>query len=149
MDPNETGENSKIPSLILKIVLGLIVALVIVVVFNIIFNQSEPESTQTAKVLKLTLTSPADNIATSQETISVSGSTGIKSLVTVSLRDQAKIIETQNNQFLTTLDLKEGKNTVTIVAYDPKTGESQTTTKEILMLDEDLTKLWKKVYFSA
>ena len=44
--------------------------------------------------------------------------------------------------FSTKVDLLEGKNLINITAFDPQTGESQTTTREILYLDEDLSNLW-------
>lgn len=140
MDDNIESKNSKISTLLLGFVAGLITVLFLPVVFNLLFN-NKPQPAKSTKILKLEIAKPADNIATSEKTFTFSGSTGIKSIVTITSGNQAKIIETVGNRFSTTINLKEGKNTITIGAFDPKTGESQTITKEILSLDEDLINL--------
>lgn len=140
MDNDTEFKNSKIPTFFLGVVVGLMVALFLLILFNLFFN-SKPQPTETTKVLKLDIAQPADNIATSKKTFTLEGSTGIKSIVTLTSGNQSKIVEPVGNRFSATIDLKEGKNVITIGAFDPKTGESQTETKEILMLEEDLTNL--------
>lgn len=121
---------------------GVLFSLLIYLLFAVfLVNNHRPTPSQPTKILNLAVSTPEKNIATSEKTISISGSTGIKSIVTVSLGKQSKIVETAGSYFSTTLNLTEGKNRITIVAFDPSSGLSQTSSREVLYLNEDLTSL--------
>lgn len=134
--------------IIIGIVLGLVLAFVFSFIFNFFENPNKVSQTKTQKLLNLVINSPSDDTATSDKTVTVAGTTGINSVVTVSSGTQSKIVSTSGDTFSAKLDLTEGKNTVTVVAYNADTAESQTKTIDILYLNEDLTSLWNSVYLS-
>jgi hypothetical protein len=141
MDTTNEPNHSHLPLIFLWVGVGIFVSLIILLSFIFFSNSTKPANKTSPNLLKLTLISPAKNTATSSKTITVAGTTGIKSVVTISLGGQSKIISTSGDSFSTKLDLAEGKNTITVVAYNSDTGESQTQTEEILYLNEDLTSL--------
>lgn len=121
---------------------GIVFTLVLLFILNIVFNSNKSATKPTEKILKLELNSPNENLATSGKKVIFSGNTGIQSIVTISSGKQSRIVETTKaNNFSTSLDLTEGKNVVTITAFNPKNGESQVTTRDILIIEEDLTNL--------
>lgn len=127
--------------ILLGFVTGVAITLGLFLIFNIVSNSNKSTTNTPEKILKLELTSPNENITTSEKTVIVSGNTGIKSIVTISSGKQSKIVETAGSYFSSSLELIEGKNIITVVAFDSSTGESQTTTKEVLYLNQDLTAL--------
>ncbi len=141
MDTETQTSKFNLKKLIVGLVLVLAAILIIFLIYRFTFNNKEVGLTPTVKTLQLNLTSPKENFATSEKSLTIAGNTAVKGVVTISSGKQAKIVETSGNSFSTNLDLVEGKNTITIVAFDPATGESQTTTKQILYLNEDLTNL--------
>lgn len=132
--------HSKIPIIILGIVLGIALTLGILFAKNYFFDRNKKATTQ-AKILTLKIDQPNKNLATANKTITISGSTEIASVVSINSGSQTKIIDTPKTTFSQTLDLSEGKNIIQITAYDPITGGSQTETREVLYLNEDLSNL--------
>lgn len=120
---------------------GVILSLLAFLLFNIFSASNKPKVITARKTLTLSVTSPETNLATANKTITISGSTKVKSIVTLSTSKQSKIVETAGSYFSSSLELIEGKNIITVVAFDSSTGESQTTTKEVLYLNQDLTAL--------
>ena len=141
MDTEIDTQKSKISKIILGFGLGIIFSLFTFLVINIVSNLSKTKTITPKQTLTLEVTSPETNLATSDKTITISGSTKVKSIVTLSTGKQSKIVETSGNYFSGSLELTQGKNIITVVAFDSSTGESKTTTKEILYLDQDLTNL--------
>lgn len=123
------------------IVVGLVTTLVFIFSLNFFNQQKKSPETKTQKPLNLVVTSPESNTATPEKSITVRGTTGVSSVVTVSLGTQSKVAATSGNSFSVKLDLTEGKNTITVVAYNTNTAGSQTKTVNILYLNEDLTSL--------
>ena|SRR3990167_1341584 len=129
-------------SKIIYVLLGLAIGAILSFTFVFFFVLDKEKDTSTNQpILSLILTNPEPDLATSNKTITVAGTTKVKSLVTVNSSQKSTIIEAKEGTFSTKVDLLEGKNLINITAFDPQTGESQTTTREILYLDEDLSNL--------
>lgn len=141
MDTAPESLKDKYSKILLGFVVGIVITLLVFLAANLFFHSNKTSTSQAEKILNLTLTSPNVNLATSEKTVTVSGNTGIESVVTISCGKQSKIVEANGSYFSTNLDLTEGKNVVTITAFDPNTGNSQQTSREILYLNEDLTNL--------
>lgn len=133
----------KIPVLFVGIFTGFILAGLIFVLINFYLNARSAGSNSkiNTKNLTLSVTSPDKNQATAQKEVQVSGSTGKESIVTVSTATETKILETKSALFSSKLSLREGVNVIQIVAFDPNTGESETTNRQILYLENELTDL--------
>lgn len=127
--------------LAIAFVAGIVITVLVILAFMTFTGFSRPKVLKTEKTLGLTLTSPTNFVATTQKTLAVSGHTGIKSIVTISLGKQSKIVETSGDHFSVDLELSEGKNKITIVAFNKNTGEALTQTREILYLNFDLANL--------
>ena len=81
----------------------------------------------------LNLTSPANNLVTSNKTLTVSGTTNdiTSSPVVVKVNGTAVTVGT-NGAFSTTVTLTEGSNTITVVATDTA-GKSSTVTRTVTL----------------
>ena len=132
-------EPSRLPFLFIGLIVGLLIAGALWVIVK---GGSDTQEAETAtNVLSLEITSPAESLATSQNTLTVSGNTGVPSVVTVTGPSETKIISSDNASFSTSVELTEGKNIIDVVTYDPTTGVSEHETREVLYLDEDLSSL--------
>jgi len=140
MDTELEHPRTHISKILLGFVLGIISIFVLLVVFAL-FNLNKTKQTPAAKTLKLELSSPSENLATSAKIVSISGTTNIKSIVSVTTGKQAKIVETSGSTFSISLDLSEGKNIITITAFDPTNGDSQQIVRQVLYLSSELTDL--------
>ncbi len=120
------------------IILGIIACLAFF--FFLVLDKGDTSQPET-QTLNLIVSTPSENLATDKKTLTISGTTSIDSLVTINSPQTNTIVRTSNGNFSTKIDLLEGKNILNITAFDPKTGASQTETKEILYLDEDLSSL--------
>ena len=121
---------------------GIVLGTIVCVAF-FFFIVSDKKDTQQIKTqtLNLVISSLAENLASDKKTLAISGTTDIDSVVTINSSQTNTIVQTNNGKFSTKIDLVEGKNVLSITAFDPKTGASQIETREILYLDEDLTNL--------
>lgn len=121
--------------------LGLTLALILLIILN--FRSSKnTNSVSIGKKLDLTLSSPKDSFATSEKTLSVIGTSGVKSIVTITTGTENKIVTTSSGgSFSTKLNLTEGKNIIKVTSFDPTNGTSQTQKKEVFYLNEDLSNL--------
>ncbi len=145
MDTEQESLKNKFSKILLGFIVGvastlLLLLLLILLIVNVTSN-SKKQTITSENILKLNLTYPDENLATSDKTVTISGSTGITSIVTISCGKQSKIVAANGGHFSASLDLNEGKNVVTITAFDPNTGDSQQTSREVLYLNEDLTNL--------
>lgn len=122
---------------------GILIGVVLSLAFYFIFLNSEHKNKSKLEVntLSLQISDPVKNLATSSKTITLSGTTTVKSLVTINYPQKNFVIESNDGKFTTTIDLIEGKNQINVTAYDPQTGQAQTESREILYLDEDISNL--------
>ena len=142
MEKQEIKNYLKMPAFFVSISAGLISALLVFILVTIFLGGQPSTVTENKpRSFNLSVSSPGENLAVGQKQIKIQGSTGIDTIVTVNSGTEAKTLETNNTQFSTEITLKEGRNVIDIVAFDPKTGESQTTSREVLYLEEDLTNL--------
>jgi len=131
------------PSRLPFLFVGLLIGLFLATFFWVLVKDdgTSEKGSEKPNVLSLNINTPTENLATSQKTLTVAGSTGIKSVVTVTGPSETKIIDASSETFSTTLELTEGKNIIDIVVYDPKSGSSVHETREVLFLNEDLSSL--------
>lgn len=120
------------------LVLGAGLCLGVVYLFDSDRNRN---NNQQAQILTLEVTSPGNSTAVSQKTITVSGSSGVSSIVTINSPLKQTIVEAKDGNFSTQVELTEGKNVIEVVAFDPSTGESQTQKRDVLYLAEELKDL--------
>jgi hypothetical protein len=128
-------------SIILLLIIGVIVGLVIAGVFAFINSRRSEKDTkptaETAGVL-LTLSTPTDGDVTSEEAVTVSGSTGKDTVVVLTGGTSDTISETKGGKFSAKVTLREGENELTVYAFDTDSGESAQTTLNVLYLAEEL-----------
>lgn len=134
----EESHPTKLPILIVGVVLGILLSATLLFVKIIFFDSPKQPATNITPALKLDLDSPRENLATSSKTLKISGSTGIKSIVTVSLGTQQKVVNADSRTFTVNFDLSVGKNSLTVTAFDPQTGNTSTLSRTILYLAEGL-----------
>ena len=119
---------------------GLLLGVILSLLLFTVLATDKTENPE-PKNLNLVVTTPQGNLATDKKSFTLVGDTTSDSVVTVNSPLTNTIVQTKNGKFSAKLDLTEGKNVINITAFDPKTGSSQTTTKEILYLNEDLSSL--------
>ncbi len=137
METASTPLPSKILFGLVVFIAGLLVSLGLLYFF--IFNKDQSNSTN-KQILTLEISSPETALATSGKTITVTGTTRIKSVVTVNSPQKSTVIDSNDGKFATEVALLEGKNIIAITAFDPSTGQSQTSQREVLYLSEELDK---------
>jgi len=100
-----------------------------------VVDKAGNETTATLNIIRDTtvpqilIASPANNSTVNKETISVSGSVIDENIDTVTVNGKTVSLDS-NNKFFDTIQLQEGKNTITIIAID-KAGNTSTTTLTI------------------
>ena len=142
MEKQEIKNYLKTPVFFVGILAGLVIAgLIFILITTSLGGKSSTVTESKSISFMLSVSSPTENLAVSQNKIKIQGFTGNDAIVTVDSGTETKTLETNSTQFSTEITLKEGKNVINIVAFDPKTGESQTTIREVLYLEEDLTNL--------
>jgi hypothetical protein len=138
---NEMVSAPNLLSKLIYAIAGLVVGLGFCVIFVFITADKNSEKNTSKEILKLEINRPANYIATSEKTITFSGKTTVESIITVNSSQKSTVIAAKTGEFSFSLDLIEGKNLINISSYDPKTGLSETATREILYLNEDLSSL--------
>lgn len=142
MEQTDSERHLRIPVFFVGIFAGLSIAAVVFLLLTGFFvAKPSSDKTANAKAFQLALTSPYDNLATSQKLVKIEGLTGSEAVVSVVTASETKTLETQNAKFSLEVGLKEGKNIINITAFDLKTGESQSVSREVLYLQEELTNL--------
>lgn len=106
--------------------------------FFVVFDKEE-DSTKKAEILSLVLTEPSDSLTTDNKTLTLSGKTFGASVVTINSPLKNLVIESNNGNFSAKIDLMEGKNTINVTVFNKSSGVSQTLSRDVLFLDEDLT----------
>lgn len=140
MEQQIEKQQSRLLFLFAGIFLGILLIFAVWIIINLVNKSKITSVTQTPK-LALTIQSPANFLATSEKTVTVSGTTGIKSVVTINSPSQNKIFASQSGTFTSNVDMVEGKNIIKITVFDPVTGTSESQSREVLYLNEDLTGL--------
>lgn len=144
-NPVQTTRLNKIVPLLLGILIALVVIALVFMVREYKVRR-DLEKTQTNSSLEIS--TPENFTATNQSKIKLAGQAKGRSYITINSNKKQLILDSQNGEFSTDLELSEGKNTISITAYNPDTGQAQTATKEVLYINEDLNSLWKGCYFS-
>ncbi len=136
----EHDSPSHIPFLITGFVIG---SLLVVLVWFLSIKKPDTTPLPASKSESFTLqvNKPTPKLTTSEKVVTVTGSTGINSVITIIGPNETKVLQEDGNTFSTTVALSEGKNVIDITAYDPTTGNSQHQIREVLNLNEDLTSL--------
>ena len=131
---------TRIPTLLFGLLIGLLLAGLI---WLLVRNSSSNTNSVTppTATLSLNLTSPKENLATSENTLTVKGTTGIDSVVTIIGPTETKILQTDGHNFSTIIHLTEGANLIDVTVYNPTTGDSRHTSREVLYLNEALSNL--------
>lgn len=124
---------------LLYILAGLVLGAVVTAAGFFLFSQSRNNNSSSVNknIFKLEIQNPAQTLVTNSEKFVVSGTTVTPSIVTISTPQKSYILES-NGTFTKEIVLLEGKNMVTITAFTKANGESQTTSRDILYLNEDL-----------
>ena len=143
MDIKESTPHLKIPVFLVSSFVGLLLfgLIFLLITFYLGARRTGNNLETNTKILTLSISSPRENLAVSQKEIQLVGQTGKDSVVTVSTDSETKTLETKNALFSTKLSLREGLNIIQVVAFDLQTGESQTTNRQILYLENELTNL--------
>lgn len=137
----EEKHHSQLTVLLLIVLILIIFLICFWFVQNNFFQSKKLNQTTPSNIFSLTIFTPPDQIATSNPNLEISGSTGVSSVVTVQIGSSSQIIRASSGSFSTKVTLSEGKNTISIVAFNPKDGESQTQVRSVLYLNEDLSSL--------
>jgi hypothetical protein len=132
-------ENKHTGSKILYIAAGFLAGILVLgILFYIssVMNKPKDESKNTNQSgFTLNLTdAPDDGYSTSQNKVTIAGSTGTEAVVVVNGGPIDETVPTSNGNFSLSYTLSEGENQLTITAFDQKTGESKTTTRSVLYL---------------
>lgn len=126
---------------------GILLSLLVFLILGIIFDNRSVPFTPVVKTFKLDITTPQENVATNQNLVTISGTVGLDAVVSVASGQETKIVQSHNANFSVQMNLVEGKNSFTITAFNPTTGESQTQKRDLLYLKDELTDLWKNLFF--
>ncbi len=144
MDPYQTQSG---PNKTFVFILGLIIGAILVggfiFAYTTFFTSEEESKFSVTPVKEFTLdiANPPDGETVSKEKITVSGSTGTKSIVVINGGKEDVIVETSNGAFSVSYDLELGENSLTVTAYEEDSGDSRTSSVNILYLTEDLESL--------
>ncbi|MDP2671236.1 MAG: hypothetical protein Q8P13_02120 [bacterium] len=125
-------------SLITFLIFFLVILALGTFVYFRFFSKGSDTSTQnSAKSFSLILTdAPADGSSTFEKEVVIEGSTGSDSVVVVSGGAQDTSTETTDGKFSLTYTLTEGENQINIIAFDQKTGEAKTLSREVFYSPE-------------
>lgn len=138
MNSAQTTALGKIVFLFFGLLIGLALALLF---FFFFFRDKSQSDSDTVVTLSLSLSEPDDLVTTTSKILTIKGSTTTGNIVTLNSPAKSTVIQANNGQFSTSLDLVEGKNIINITSFNPTTGDSRTLQRQILYLDEDLSHL--------
>ncbi|MCH8821358.1 hypothetical protein IID23_02420 [Patescibacteria group bacterium] len=141
MDPYQAQSG---PNKTFVFILGLIIGAIIVgggiFAYSTFFPKEDKSEFKVTPVKEFTLhiSNPPDGETVSKEEITISGSTGTKSIIVINGGKEDVIVETSNGAFSVNYNLELGENPLTITAYEEETGDSRTNIVNVLYLTEDL-----------
>lgn len=129
--------NSKILHVAAGFLLGILVLASLFYISTII-NRPQNQTNNTSNQnngFTLNLTdAPEDGASTSSNTVTIAGTTGTEAVLVVNGGSEDATVATSNGRFNLIYTLTEGENPITITAFDQNTGESKTTTRNVLYL---------------
>ncbi|HSX57761.1 MAG TPA: hypothetical protein VLE47_00625 [Candidatus Saccharimonadales bacterium] len=138
MENQDNPKNHKI--LLILLALVVIICLSAAIYAVTLFLAFNSPKTSNKKEFLLKVTSPESKIATSKKTVTIKGTSQTQGYITITSSQSQKIIKTENGDFSAEISLTEGSNVINITAFT-KAGTSQSLSREVLYLDEDLTNL--------
>jgi hypothetical protein len=134
----DSANNPK-ASKIIFLFIGLLLGSLVVTGLFFIMQKDKTNTTSKESTNRLEINSPVDNLATSQKSVEVSGTTTPNSTITVNSGQKSIAIYSSDGKFSTTLDLVEGQNTINISSFTE--AETKSLSRSVLYLDQDLDNL--------
>lgn len=133
--------SSKGASFVVILIVGLLIGLLVAGAAAFLYSKKTTQKQATPqtenKGILLSVTSPVNGTTISESSPTIKGTTGKDSVVVITGGESNIVTESESGNFTARVTLSEGKNDLSVYAFDPQTGESAQTSISLLYLKDE------------